>query len=542
LKLQLNFNDDREAVCDAHIFEHEFMYILEGGKVSTHVLNTGTFQGVNHTVGLNVTHVCIAHRLLVKNSVIHITICMEASLEDSMTRWSFKLSTPLTLAYPQLKFHVDSGPYCTLYDKVVSTAADAAVPIEQSMTLTGGDLVALTQETQYRDARAILIRREGVDFSGASVFGKDHNLSLSLHVSFDHPEQPCFSIVLVGSIFHDRIGLYKGVFDDKTRTTGLDLSISYDYGAELNGFAAAYNFFCMEKSQLDLKGPCSIHNNDWIYTQTSKFIRLWYPNNIWQRGAGFVVLACARMSMAKFISAVERNFYRHCMEILGVKLLDAGEPGSVDETAALVLVYSVLFHHFPATSLASVSRRKTHDLISNLNYSKVGNMLNSASRQEDPEKITVFVNSKEYGADTIFWVFKAGLLARAIGFARTSNILEDDDNPHLQNLVSKSVEEIMGTVQHMKDGSAQIRTSRLSGETNSETQSWALLGLLPTSVQTSGLFCRPRKCQNADLINGSNPESYLDKFSGSNFGFVLVVVLGFRFFWASRMRNTKQTQ
>ena len=84
--------------------------------------------------------------------------------------------------------------------------------------------------------------------------------------------------------------------------------------------------------------------------------------------------------------------------------------------------------------------------------------------------------------ETAFWNFKAGLSLRFFGALRRS------PNPAVQAVASRHRDRVAAfeaVLRHQlaraaaeHDGCIEFRTSVLSGETNSETQPWVMLGLL----------------------------------------------------------------
>ena len=84
--------------------------------------------------------------------------------------------------------------------------------------------------------------------------------------------------------------------------------------------------------------------------------------------------------------------------------------------------------------------------------------------------------------ETAFWNFKAGLSLRFFGALRRST------NPAVQAVASRHRDQVavfeavlrrqLARAAAEHDGCIEFRTSVLSGETNSETQPWVMLGLL----------------------------------------------------------------
>ncbi|MFL0585010.1 hypothetical protein ACH0BU_00015 [Sphingomonas olei] len=85
--------------------------------------------------------------------------------------------------------------------------------------------------------------------------------------------------------------------------------------------------------------------------------------------------------------------------------------------------------------------------------------------------------------DTGFWTYKLGLALRAFHLidhaAATGRLaLPDATRAHLQQLAATATQALLRAADY-RDGLIEVRTSFNAGETNSETQPWAALGLVP---------------------------------------------------------------
>jgi hypothetical protein len=306
--------------------------------------------------------------------------------------------------------------------------------------------------------------------------------------------------MLTAGGFYHRVGDYARLMQEAVSTksaqrAAFDFSISYDYGAELNGFA---NYFASltpidntSHIQEEIKGVFDYY----LDTYFEMFINGHADkiNTVFSRQLAFVVLGTVRMYQATGIQSYLRRTAELCEVMLDFekRFEDiAGNPVSgflmgahtnrtvfVDCHSAVLLALAEAAQYINDHRLAAAIDRglgsycldtTTVDWIDGL-------------RKVDVVAVSWVDDNGTRHKNNGFWNFHVGLTLRLF------NALRSALDPALRAVVARHRDRIdlfeavmlrqleRSTTRH-PDG-AEIRCSVFSGETNSETQPWAALGL-----------------------------------------------------------------
>jgi hypothetical protein len=338
--------------------------------------------------------------------------------------------------------------------------------------------IAMSQTGKpYRDAEGVFIRLEHAGmFSGNAHASDDGFLSLEHKLedmAQDETKQVALKLVVVGSHLFDHLDdLYSEIMirDLETSDTlqGLDLSLSYDVGAAVNGVTAAYEADC-HHAHIHGTTPeiCTQSTLAWIRKMQEHYLDILMHdgNDFWSRGDSFLLLSCDRMLKQNGVNAGNDGLYKDCIERIAKTLLE--DRGShLDENGARALALIVAAKRSPDASFAAKAKQLAIEIVSRWQIEEKDANWNFASF-DGPGAV-----------DNGNWGFKAGIVARAAKSLLT--ILEPEDKDACQHAVSliKSVRNYIHkcTVVH-DDGTREIKSSLQSGETNSETQAWSILGV-----------------------------------------------------------------
>jgi hypothetical protein len=277
-----------------------------------------------------------------------------------------------------------------------------------------------------------------------------------------------------------------------------DFSISYDYGATLNAFAKG--FAVAAAGQAPPEADISPEELRAAFDELLSYYCELYgyrhdirPNAIFSRELAFVVLAAATMFRATGAAEYLRRLVRLCEVLLDFELPfedQAGGPASVflmrrdnrdaayfdcQSAALLALTRAAAIVEDPAFAAAIERGLAAYGLVT------------CALDLPEPHKLDTVAIELPGGRTagqhhTGVWNFKAGLALRFFAALRQAPVagLQAVAARHADRIalfeailklqLAKSVIE--------RDHGMEFRTSVLSGETNSETQPWAMLGLV----------------------------------------------------------------
>ena len=277
-----------------------------------------------------------------------------------------------------------------------------------------------------------------------------------------------------------------------------DLSISYDYGVEINAFAKCYAVLAAGEATAppglaaELKALCDRYLDEY----RARFVTGFWQgeNTVFSRQIAFVILAAATM-----LRATGETRYRDDLAALVAVLLQFEQPladaGSGPESGFLMGVRSSRDIHvdchsasllalahalpwLPGQALAAAIDRgmAAFELVSG-RVEWLGGL-----RKVDTLGIRWTDDAGQPRLSHAFWNFHVGLTLRLF------RALHEATDERLRALHAKHAERLavlepvlrrqlaLGTRAHA-DG-MEIRSSWLSSETNSETQPWAMLGLI----------------------------------------------------------------
>jgi len=299
------------------------------------------------------------------------------------------------------------------------------------------------------------------------------------------------------TVEYDRL-MRQAVAAKAGQRAALDYSVSYDYGAEINAFAKCFAVATAEPivpaSRLD---PAELRALFDQYTDYyfEHFIAGHHQgrNTIMSRQLAFVILAVVTMYRATGDEAYRDKLRRLCEALLDfeVRFNDvAGQPASgfpygmgthrsafVDGHSSSLLALIQASRYLPDPRFATAIDRGL-----------AGFCIETTTVMLDrPVKIDTVSTSigDEHGNrynENSYWNFNVGLALRLFAALRAS------PDPALQEIAARHRDriELFELVLHWqlrrsiseREGSVEIRTSIYSGETNSETQPWVMLGLL----------------------------------------------------------------
>ena len=303
-------------------------------------------------------------------------------------------------------------------------------------------------------------------------------------------------------------GLYQSmeVYGDLIKNAGndpaIDFSASYDYGAELNA-VGCYYMFASSGSYEPLRhrdDPEVVSIKNWFDRHLSMFERNFlteqddkenpYPF-LFGRGVAFAILATDCMhratgdarylvSMKKMVEILLRG-QRHegRREYDGNFRCNAAD-SYLDCQGAIILALA-------RASLALDDARLGPAIVDGVNALKMNRwqaMESSSVVARGDGEISMNVSPRRGSErDGILWGFKAGLLLRGLAAAEfaadAGRIAIDQHTRWYMNELMAAATDYIHTSTLSRGDSLEILTSYRSGETNSESQPWMLLGLYP---------------------------------------------------------------
>jgi hypothetical protein len=420
----------------------------------------------------------------------------------------------LTIAHDQLSHGLNDVRYGTVAAEIpgaTAVAFTAAAPSRQRLPVAGATYYSMAQAEIAGFALAIhTAPRQPERLSEVEVHvaqpGKLHLVRACYR--FPGPRRGERLVIgedklLTAGGFYSRTAEYAALMRQAVaakpgQRAALDYSVSYDYGAEINAFAKCFAVASAEPvvpaSRLD---PAELRALFDQYTDYyfEHFVAGHYQgkNTIMSRQLAFVILAVATMFRATGEEAYRDKLRRLCDALLDfeVRFNDvAGQPASgfpygmgthrsafVDGHSSSLLALTQAARYLPDPRFAAAIDRGL-----------AGFCIETTTVMLDrPVKIDTVSTSigDEHGNrynENAYWNFNAGLALRLFAALRTSPCaaLREIAARHRDRI------ELFELVLHWqlrrslteRDGCVEIRTSIYSGETNSETQPWVMLGLL----------------------------------------------------------------
>ena len=325
-------------------------------------------------------------------------------------------------------------------------------------------------------------------------------------------------------------GLYRSMeaYGDLIRNSGnspgIDFSASYDYGAELNAIGCYYMFASSGRYEPTRRrdDPGVVALRDWFDHHLSMFEQnfLFEQNDrenpfpyLFGRGTAFAILATDCMyratgidrylaSMKRMVDIVLRLQRREGRREFDGIFRCCGTSSDLDSQAAMILSLA-------RAALLLDDQRLGPAIVDGINAIRMNRWQALEDRpvvaRGDDEIFIPVDPNRPGGRDGILWGFKAGLLLRglrAAEFAADSGTIAIDNHTrwHIQRL-REAATDYINTSTIPRGRSLEILTSYRSGETNSESQPWMLLGLAPidpivAQVQPQGeAVILPRRTQ-----------------------------------------------
>src|SRR5712691_6193982 len=307
--------------------------------------------------------------------------------------------------------------------------------------------------------------------------------------------------MLTAGGFYDRVDDYNRLLHDAVASrsvhdTAIDFSVSYDYGAELNAFAHYFVALSQQNASSDAQGEAKALFDTYLEIYFQLFVagHLRKENIISSRQLAFVILALITM-----YRATGSSDYRRQLAVLCDALLEFEK--RFDDVAAapvsgfMMGVHSSRIVFVDCHSAALLALTEAARYIADPRFAAaIDRGLGCYSIEtrsidwiDGPRKIDVIavdwiddqgLRHSNHG----YWSYHIGLTLRLFAALRRTA------DPGLQAVAERHRERLEMLEMIMRwnitrsltwhDGAVEIRCSPLSGETNSETQPWAMLGLL----------------------------------------------------------------
>jgi hypothetical protein len=307
--------------------------------------------------------------------------------------------------------------------------------------------------------------------------------------------------LVTGGGFYDRIEEYRGLMQEASsamsaQQAAWDLSTSYDYGSAINAFAK-----CFAVCDAGIVRTDALLDTDELRSLFDSYLNHYCdvfanpheqrPNAIFSRDLAFVILGLTTMYRATNATGYRRQLAWLCDILLDFEVryqddggsrasgflmrMDSPRAAFVDchSAALLALTQAVRYVEDP---------RLVETLERGLASYAVESCTDGAGQYQIDTVSTHMVDRRgTRRTQNAFWNFKAGLTLRFFDALRNS------PNPSLRSVALRQAErlerletilrrQIARSITKRENG-VEIRTAVSSGETNSETQPWVMLGL-----------------------------------------------------------------
>lgn len=311
--------------------------------------------------------------------------------------------------------------------------------------------------------------------------------------------------MVTGGGYYDALEHYAAVLADGLGGGGSDPSMTYDIGAELNAIATHILFARMDQYANRPDDARLERLTAWYDRHVQRYFDFIRPNEagdldrIFTRGIAFTVLSLDCMLRAtaderyrKFLDMAVQLVLRMQRRLsCGRDTHDvtfgdtwAGLTPFLDNHAACILALARASRHGdPDGALGQA----IHEGILGIRlYSGVVDL--GAGHLEAYDGLAV-LNPPERGshADTGFWNFKLGVVLRALyatGHAVADGAIVATAMDRHRRVIRQDVaRSMLASCMRQTNETLEILTSRIAGETNSETQPWVALGLVPVIDQ-----------------------------------------------------------
>ena len=307
--------------------------------------------------------------------------------------------------------------------------------------------------------------------------------------------------MLTGGGYYDALAHYAAVLRDAPGGGEADPSMTYDIGAELNA-VAVHVLFARGGQYARSPAPARLAQlTAWYDRHAARYFEFIDPDaedaldRVFTRGIAFVA-----MSLDCMLRASGHARY-HAWLTMAVRLIlrlqsrascgrDADDAlfadtwaehrPFLDNHAACVLALARAAWHGDADGALG---RAVHEGILGIRL-YTGTVLLNAEHAEAYDGLAVLSRpDRPAHADTGFWNFKLGMVMRALQAVRNaaaSGVIaaSAQERERLRQRLELAQCLIDESIREQGDG-LEVLTSRIAGETNSETQPWVALGLVP---------------------------------------------------------------
>ncbi|MGD9879906.1 MAG: methyltransferase domain-containing protein [Reyranella sp.] len=332
--------------------------------------------------------------------------------------------------------------------------------------------------------------------------------------------------LLTGGGYYDRPAHYRRMIIDAESADGhVDPGMSYDVGAELNAVATTILFAEQGRYSASPPGQGEVQAlKSWFDRHLDIYLDVVRPaasdakSRIFVRGLSFVILALDCMARA-----YENSDYRSKLDICVQLLLrlEVPVPGGDEQS-----LYSIHTPEDIAPPQLDCQCAAILALARAACWSDPNQKISASIRRGLRAIQIVTVNGAQYGApdltydtilirkqadgtleDTGFWNFKLGLALRAFKAVRLVQdlgflTLDSASLAYLADLTERASEALRPSFRP-ENGTMEVLTSQRSGETNSETQPWVALGLVP-AIELE-ILGRPTDATSMEDVPAPNP-------------------------------------
>lgn len=344
--------------------------------------------------------------------------------------------------------------------------------------------------------------------------------------------------LLTSGGFYDEVKEYEAMlrhFCDDRHGSPIDFSISYDYGAELNAFARVFRALSAsdadpELAELRSKSRELFDRYFDVYSRLLMDLQETDPSAIFARPLAFVIYGLIDMWYATGEERYRAGLRRAVDFLLTFERPSVGEDGKPLSGFVIGQSQPGLFVDCHSSSLLALVRAlpvlEDPKLITFIDQGLDAYRIETLGiplgdmRKEDLVCLGRVPADRQHDSHS-YWNFTAGLTLRLFKLLRqathqaTTEIFGRHRNriEILEAVMKTRIEQSLRD----RDGALEIKTGRLSGEGNSETQPWVALGLvtdsgdLPPYHQFPPALKRPTQRDDViaayHLILGREPES-----------------------------------
>jgi hypothetical protein len=331
------------------------------------------------------------------------------------------------------------------------------------------------------------------------------SIDRSLDIGCDDCSGPLtFSTFLVAGGLYGMLEIYQSIVDHLYDGTllNLDLSVSSDYGVEMNGVASLFASEAWGCNKVTTIPPIFFTERTllWFNTTLYAFGKGLITNGFYKRGMAFAILALDTM-----YSVTHYSYYLQTqMQFVAFLRRTVSATEQIDDLAAVCLALcrsAITFRNFglayQALGLLNLLEIRPNSNRNNavmMTLKQDGTTTTSAATTQStttssaspscnppfcfPRHIREFLAFRN--RDSIYLTYKAGLVCRAarlLLYMHTAKMIVIPPS-HLEKLLSLQNISLnyMSIVTRASSSHNEILTSWQSTETNSETQPWCVLG------------------------------------------------------------------